>query len=70
MAEIPVERNEKSGLPWWLIPLLLLLCLIPLLWFLSRGCNPAPVANDNGNRAVTNTNANRGTMNDNANTRR
>ncbi len=25
MAEIPVERNTKSGLPWWLIPLLLLL---------------------------------------------
>jgi hypothetical protein len=72
MAEIPVERNEKSGLPWWLIPLLLLLLLLPLLWFLSRGCNPAPVANDNGNRSVatttTNTtNANRGMMNGNAN---
>ena len=71
MAEIPVERNEKSGLPWWLIPLLLLLCLIPLLWFLSRGCNPAPVANDNGNgnrnvTTTTTTNANRG-MNGNAN---
>ena len=71
MAEIPVERNEKSGLPWWLIPLLLLLLLLPLLWFLSRGCNPAPVANDNGNgnrnvTTTTTTNANRGT-NGNAN---
>ena len=67
MAEIPVERNTKSGLPWWLIPLLLLLLLLPLLWFLSRGCNTAPVANDNINRGATNTNmnANRGVMNAN-----
>ena len=57
MAEIPVERNEKSGLPWWLIPLLLLLLLLPLLWFLSRGCNTAPVANGNTN-SNTNSNAN------------
>ena len=59
MAEIPVERKEKSGLPWWLIPLLLLLLLLPLLWFMSRGFNTAPVANDNVNRGNTNTNANR-----------
>lgn len=59
MAEIPVERNTKSGLPKWLIPLLLLLLLLPLLWFMSRGCNTAPVANDNANRGNTNTNANR-----------
>ncbi len=60
MAEIPVERNTKSGLPWWLIPLLLLLLLLSLLWFMSRGCNPAPVVNDNGNanRTAVTTNAN------------
>lgn len=58
MAEIPVERNTKSGLPWWLIPLLLLLLLLPLLWFMSRGCNTAPAVNDNTNRGVTNANAN------------
>lgn len=64
MAEIPVERNTKSGLPWWLIPLLLLLLLLPLLWFMSRGCNTAPVANgnsngnfnNNGNRAASSAN--------------
>lgn len=67
MAEIPVERNTKSGLPWWLIPLLLLLLLLPLLWFMSRGCSPAPVANDNNNRAVTtNANANRAASNANS----
>ncbi len=69
MAEIPVERNEKSGLPWWLIPLLLLLLLLPLLWFLSRGCNTAPVANGNTN-SNANSNANRAVVtngNSNAN---
>ncbi len=63
MAEIPVERNTKSGLPWWLIPILLLLVLLPLMWFMSRGCNTAPVANDNGN-------ANRGNINANTNANR
>ncbi len=54
MADIPVERKEKSGLPWWLIPLLLLL-LLPLLFF--GFCNRSTVVdNTNVNR---NTNANR-----------
>lgn len=68
MAEIPVERKEKSGLPWWLLPLLGLLALLLLLLFLMRGCNPAAVVdntNGNANRVVTtaNMNANRGMMN-------
>ncbi len=54
MADIPVERKEKSGLPWWLIPLLLLL-LLPMLFF--GFCNRSTVVdNTNVNR---NTNANR-----------
>ena len=54
MAEIPVERKTGGGLPWWL-PLLLLLLLIPLIYFAYSSCNkPATVANTN-----TNTNANR-----------
>ncbi len=54
MADIPVERKEKSGLPWWLIPLLLLL-ILPLLFF--GFCNRSTVVdNTNVNR---NTNANR-----------
>jgi hypothetical protein len=60
MAEIPVERKQ-GGIPWW-IPLLLLLLLIPVLFFLFRGCNAAPVANvntnGNTNRIVNMTNAN------------
>ncbi len=51
MADIPVERKEKSGLPWWLIPLLLLL-LLPLLFF--GFCNR--------NTVVDNTNVNRNRM--------
>lgn len=64
MAEIPVEKKTGGGLPWWLLPLLGLLILLPLLWFLSQSCNPVPVANtntnNNANRAVAaaNTNAN------------
>jgi outer membrane protein OmpA-like peptidoglycan-associated protein len=46
MAEIPVERKEKSSFPWWLIPLLLLLLLVPFLYF----CNKSTVGdNTNGN---------------------
>ncbi len=61
MAEIPVE-HKRSGIPWW-IPLLLLLLIIPLLLFLSRGCSTVPVANVNNNVntnrvAVTTTSAN------------
>lgn len=49
MAEIPVERKQ-GGLPWWLIPLLLLLVLIPLLFLFSRGCADNTVGNtNNGN---------------------
>jgi hypothetical protein len=62
MADIPVERKEKSGLPWWLIPLLLLL-LLPLLFF--GFCNRGTVVDNtnvnrktNANRAVV-TNGNR-----------
>lgn len=62
MAEIPVER-KTGGLPWWLIPLLLLLVILAVLWFMMRGCNTAPVVgvNDNTNRVITtaNMNANR-----------
>ena len=54
MADIPVERKEKSGLPWWLIPLLLLL-LLPLIFF--GFCNRNTVV-DNTN-VNGNTNANR-----------
>ncbi len=65
MADIPVERKEKSGLPWWLIPLLLLL-LLPLLFF--GFCNRNTVVdNTNGN---TNTNrANLANNNMNGNVR-
>jgi cytochrome c-type biogenesis protein CcmH/NrfF len=61
MAEIPVERNTKSGFPWWLIPLLLLLLLLPLLYF-TCGRNTTVVDNTNGNAnrmVTTNANANR-----------
>lgn len=60
MAEIPVER-KKGGLPWWLIPLILALILIPLIFFLARGCNPAVVGNSNnsnGNSRVASGNGN------------
>lgn len=60
MAEIPVERNEKSGFPWWLIPLLLLLLLLPLIWYCTR--TPAVVTNTN-----TNGNANRTAVANNGN---
>lgn len=57
MAEIPVERKQ-SGLPWWLIPLLLLLLLIPLFLIL-RGCNEGAGTvnsnNANANRTVAGT---------------
>lgn len=52
MAEIPVERKEGGSFPWWLIPLVLLLLLLPLLYFCNRS---AGVDNTNNN-----TNANRG----------
>lgn len=65
MAEIPVEKNTKSAFPWWLIPLLLLLLLLPLIWYCSR--NTAVV--DNTNRVVnTNGNANRVMNANNGNT--
>jgi hypothetical protein len=57
MAEIPVERKEKSAFPWWLIPLLLLLPLLGLLYY----CNRSAVVdntNHNANRAVIGANAN------------
>lgn len=64
MADIPVERKE-GGFPWWLIPLILLLLLLPLLYFCSR--NTAVVDNTNGNtNRVAATNANNATrMNNN-----
>jgi hypothetical protein len=59
MAEIPVERKEKSGFPWWLIPLLLLLLLLPLLWFCTRDTAVTNTnANTNANRAGAMSNAN------------
>jgi hypothetical protein len=55
MAEIPVER-KKGGLPWWLIPLALLLFLI-LLFLSLRSCDDNSGrntnANNNANRAVS-----------------
>lgn len=55
MAEIPVERKEKSAFPMWLIPLLLLLLLLPLLYFTcGRNNNVAVVDNTNANRTVVN----------------
>ncbi len=76
MAEIPVERKEKSAFPWWLIPLLLLLPLLALLYFCNRSAvvdntnhnaNRAVVgANTNNNSGVI-TNANYGNANYNAN---
>jgi len=51
MADIPVERKEKSGLPWWLIPLLLLL-LLPLLFF--GFCNRNTVVDNTNGNANTN----------------
>ena len=61
MADIPVERNTKSGFPWWLIPLLLLLLLLPLIWYCSR--NTAVVDNTNGNTNRTAVTANGGNAN-------
>lgn len=58
MAEIPVERKEKSAFPMWLIPLLLLLLLLPLLYFTCGRGNVAVVDNTNANRAVVTANAN------------
>lgn len=70
MAEIPVERNAKSAFPWWLIPLILLLLLLPLIWYCSRN-NAVVVDNTNGNAnrviSTANMNANR-MMNANNNT--
>jgi hypothetical protein len=59
MAEIPVERKAGSSFPMWLIPLILLLLLLPLLYFCSRN-NAADNTNNNVNRtnAVTPANAN------------
>lgn len=73
MADIPVER-KTGGLPGWLLPLLGLLILIPLLWFLMRGCSPAAVVNNNANanRVITTTtntsSANRAMTNNSADT--
>lgn len=61
MAEIPVEKNTKSSFPWWLIPLLLLLLLLPLIWFCSRNNDVADNTNGNANRGNATTNANRTT---------
>jgi len=57
MADIPVERKEGGSFPWWLIPLVLLLLLLPLLYFCSK-TNVVDNTNNNINRIV-NTNANR-----------
>lgn len=65
MAEIPVERKE-GGFPWWLIPLILLLLLLPLLYFTCGRNTAVDNTNVNGNRAAvttTNGNANRGANN-------
>ena len=64
MAEIPVEHKEKSGLPWWLIPLALLI-LLPLLFFgfCNRGTNVVvDNTNNNVNRTIVPANINGNTM--------
>jgi hypothetical protein len=62
MAEIPVVRKEGSSFPKWLIPLLLLLLLLPLLYFCSRN-NVADNTNYNGNQAaLTNADNSAGNM--------
>ncbi len=63
MAEIPVERKTGGAFPWWLIPLILLLLLLPLLYFCGR--NTAVIDNTNGNtnRSVVTTNANNAVAN-------
>lgn len=58
MAEIPVERKTGGVFPWWLIPLILLLLLLPLLYFCSRNTAVVDNTNGNGNRAVVLNNAN------------
>lgn len=58
MADIPVERVEKSAFPMWLIPLLLLLLLLPLLYFTCGRSNVAVVDNTNANRRIVTANAN------------
>lgn len=58
MAEIPVERTIKSGFPWWLIPLILILLLLPLLYFCSRNTAVVDNTNGNANRTVIATNTN------------
>jgi hypothetical protein len=50
MAEIPVVRKKGSAFPLWLIPLLLLLLLLPLLYFCNKN-NVAGNTNVNANRA-------------------
>ena len=62
MAEIPVERKEGGSFPWWLIPLILLLLLLPLLYFCNKS-NVADNTNYNGNRAAITTNANNSAAN-------
>ena len=66
MADIPVERKEGSSFPWWLIPLVLVLLLLPLLYFWNR-TTVVDNTNTNSNRIV-NTNTNR-IVNTNANLR-
>lgn len=58
MAEIPVERKTKGAFPWWLIPLILLLLLLPFLYY-TCGRGPVVVDNTNGNvnRSAGNSNA-------------
>jgi len=56
MAEIPVVRKEGSSFPKWLIPLLLVLSLLPLLYFCSKS-DVVDNTNYNGNRTATTTNA-------------
>ncbi len=70
MAEIPVERKEGGSFPWWLIPLIALLLLLPLLYFCNKS-NVVDNTNYNGNRAnvgvTTNANNRVGTANTGAN---
>jgi hypothetical protein len=61
MAEIPVERKVGSSFPMWLIPLILLLLLLPLLYFCSRN-NAADNTNYNGNRTNVGTTTNANTV--------
>lgn len=63
MAEIPVEHKKAAAFPMWLIPLILVLLLLPLLYFCSRNTAVVGNTNANANRSVVVANANNSVVN-------